>query len=182
MRFQIAFAAFLLALAALPVQARERPNPFSSDETSLAYAIDPGCVTWLRIGGDIGIYLAHASLPVTEDGKAARKVYGGGHVTVVTDGNGGCNVRVRYGDPVRLRDAVLNTLAETGLKVERMPAGKVSPGNWAFHHETDCFRMDEKVYLVEIYSGTSRRTLPLQASLFPDSDGLAARNGLCLAD
>jgi hypothetical protein len=170
----------LIGLVATPALARERPNPFSSGEASLAYAIDPGCVAWLRMGGDMKTTLDHASRPVTEDGKEARKVYGMGHVTVRTDARGGCYVRVRYGDPVKLRETVVNTLAESGLKVERLPANEAQAGrNWGFRQETDCFRMDEKVYLIEIYAATTRRTIALQATLFPDAEGLAARNGLC---
>ncbi len=172
----------LISLAAAPAVARDKPNPFSSGEASLAYAIDPGCLAWLRIGEPIEDSVSHASRPVTEDGKPARKVYGMGHVTLRTDASGGCYIRMHYGDPVKLRDTVLNTLAEGGLKVERLPASAGLAGrNWAFHNEIDCFRMDDKVFLVEIYGATTRRDLPLQATFSHDTDGLAAKAGLCQA-
>mgnify|MGYP001549597746 CR=1 FL=1 len=172
----------LIMLAAVPAMARDRPNPFSSGEASLAYAVDPGCLTWLRLGEDIKTTLDHASRPVTEDGKEVRKVYGMGHVTVRTDANGGCYIRARYGDPVKMRNVVVNTLAESGLKVERLPANAALAGReWAFHNEVDCFRMYDRVYLVEIYGATTRRELALQATLFRDTEGLAAKDGLCQA-
>ncbi len=181
MRFKVFLASVLICLSAAPAVARQKPNPFSSGEASLAYAIDPGCLIWLRAGGDIENYVGSAARPVTEDGKPAQKVYGLGHVSVRADANGGCYIRARYGDPATLREVVVNTLAETGLKVERLPANPALAGrNWGFRQETDCFRMDEKVYLVEIYSAATRRSLPLQATFFPDGEGLAARNGLCL--
>lgn len=182
MRRVLCFLAVLGGLGAQPALAKDQPNPFSSGEVSMAYAVDPGCVTWLKAGGDPGNYLGRASRHVSEDGKPAQKVYGLGHVTVRIDDHGGCYVRARYGDPAQLRAAVVNSLAESGLKLERLPAGSATTGrDWGFQQETHCFLMDDKVYLVEIYIGTARRTLPLQATFFRDNEGLAARHGLCQA-
>jgi len=168
-----------LALATSPAFAAT-PGPFGSSETAVAFAIEKGCLTYLREGGRLNDYVGRYARTIEQGGKAVEKIYGNGRVTVREDERGGCYLRVERGDGAQLRDTVINTLSAAGLRTE--PFADYEPflkgRDWAYIQESHCFRMYDIVYITLISSSTTART-PLQVTMFRDREGEAAKKGLC---
>ena len=181
----IALSSGLLAVAAAGIafhaMAAPAPSPFASAQDAAAFAVENGCLTWLREGGKIEDYVGRHARTVQRDGKNVQKIYGGGRVTVREDG--GCYVRAEGGDGARLRDAVINTLASAGMRTEAFAdyAPHLKSRDWSFVQESHCFRMYGKVYIALISSSANRTRTPLQVTITPDLDAEAAKRGLCLA-
>ncbi len=171
-----------MAIAAAASQASAAmPGAFSSTDTGVAFAVEKVCLTYLREGGHVADYVGGYARTVREDGKPVLKIFGNGHVTVREDERGGCEVKVERGNGARLRDAVINTLADAGLRTE--PFADYEPilrgRDWAFVQETHCLRMYDIVYIASIASSASGARMPLQVTIFRDREGIAAKKGLC---
>jgi hypothetical protein len=183
----VAVSSGLLAVAAAGVafhaMAAPVPSPFASAQGVTAFAVENGCLTWLREGGTIEDYVGRHARTIDDAGKPAQKIYGGGRVTVREDGRSGCYVRAESGDGAKLRDTVINTLASAGVRAE--PFDNYEPylksRDWSFVQESHCFRMYGKVYIALISSSANRTRAPLQVTITPDADAEAAKKGLCLA-
>ena len=183
----VALSCGLLAIAAAGVafhaMAAPSPSPFASAESATAFAVENGCLTWLREGGRVEDYVNRHARRVKQNGMPAQKIYGGGRVTVREDGREGCYVRAEFGDGAALRDTVINTLASTGMRTEPFAdyAPYLQSRDWSYIQETHCFRMYGKTYIVLISSSANRTRVPLQATITPDKDAEAEKKGLCLA-
>lgn len=183
----VAVSSGLLAVAAAGVAfhaiASPAPSPFGSAESGVAFAVENGCLTWLREGGRVEDYVGSRAHTMQVAGTPVQKIYGGGRVTVREDGRSGCYVRAERGDGAKLRDTVINTLASAGVRTE--PFANYEPylksRDWSFVQESHCFRMYGKVYIALISSSASRTRAPLQVTITPDLDAEAAKKGLCLA-
>ncbi|ESQ87339.1 hypothetical protein ABAC460_20155 [Asticcacaulis sp. AC460] len=156
-------------------------HPFSPSRDAVAYAVDQGCLTWLREGGRIGDHVRRNAKAVKRNGRPAQKIVGQGQVTVEENDRGGCYVRAARGKGADLRDQVLNSLAEAGLKAE--PFADYEPvvhrRNWSFVQETYCFRMNDQVFNLLVSSSATGDYVPLQVTMHKDNDGAAAKLGLC---
>jgi hypothetical protein len=158
------------------------PAPFGKPETALAFAIDQGCLTYLREGGSLEAYVERYARPITDDGVRTQKIYGG-HVTVREDGRGGCYIRVKRGNGASLRDTALETLNYKGFKLEAFAdyTPYVKTRDWAYLQEIYCWRNGADVYNILISSSAIKRDVTLQATIFKDKDSAAASKGLCLS-
>ncbi len=182
----VAVSSGVLAVAAAGVAfhaiAAPAPSPFASAQDATAFAVENGCLAWLREGGKIEDYVGSRARTMQEAGMPVQKIYGRGRVTVREDGHGGCHVRAERGDGAKLRDTVINSLASAGMRTEAFAdyAPHLKGRDWSFVQESHCFRMYGKVYVVLISSSANRTRTPLQVTILPDSDGAAANKGLCL--
>jgi hypothetical protein len=182
----VAVSAGLVAVAAAGVAfhaiASPAPSPFGSAESGVAFAVENGCLTWLREGGRVEDYVGSRARTMQVGGKPVQKIYGGGQVTVREDG-GGCHVRAERGDGAKLRDTVINTLASAGVRTKPFAdyAPHLKRRDGSFVQESHCFRMYGKVYIALISSSANRTRAPLQVTITPDVDAEAAKKGLCLA-
>ncbi|MDC7682379.1 hypothetical protein PQU92_03775 [Asticcacaulis sp. BYS171W] len=186
--FKTAAAVIAVLSLAAPVQAGGL-NPFSSSQETVAYAVEQSCLTWLRYGGNLKDYSRRNGRTVTQrdvsgdsDDKA-EKLYGGGHVTVKSDGRGGCYIRGTLGNGADMRDAVLETLSHMGL--EPVPFADYGPAtrdrDWSYVQESYCVRDGDAVRMILISSSANRSRTPLQVSIWTDREGEAAKKGLCVA-
>ncbi|MBP2157536.1 MULTISPECIES: hypothetical protein [Asticcacaulis] len=183
----VAVASGLVAVAAAGIAfhalAAPAPSPFGSAESGVAFAVENGCLTWLREGGRVEDYVGRRARTMQEAGKPVQKIYGGGRVTVREDESSGCYVRAERGEGAKLRDTVINTLASAGMRTEAFAdyAPHLKGRDWSFVQESHCFRMYGKVYVALISSSANRTRTPLQVTILPDTDGTAAKRGLCLS-
>lgn len=186
--FTTAAAVIAAVSLAAPVQAGGL-NPFSSTEDTVAYAVEQSCLTWLRYGGNLKDYSRRNGRTVTqksildEGDDRAEKLYGGGQVTVKSDGRGGCYIRGTLGNGADMRDTVLETLRNMGL--EPVPFADYGPAtrdrDWSYVQESYCVRDGEAVRMILISSSANRSRTPLQVSIWTDRAGDAAKKGLCVA-
>lgn len=183
----VAVSSGLLAVAAAGVAfhaiASPAPSPFGSAESGVAFAVENGCLTWLREGGRVEDYVGSRAHTMQVAGTPVQKIYGGGRVTVREDGRSGCYVRAERGDGARLRDRVINTLASAGMTTEAFTdyARRLKRRDGSVVQERYCFRMYGKPYIVLISSSVNRALAPLEVAITPDLDAEAAKKGLCLA-
>ncbi|ESQ74554.1 hypothetical protein [Asticcacaulis sp. AC402] len=182
-RFRIALFVAITFAGTLTAGYALATHRFSPSRDAVAYAVDQGCLTWLRGGGQVADYVKRHARTVKRNGKPAQKITGRGGVTVEENDRGGCYVRSPRGKGAQLRDQVLNTLAEAGLKAE--PFADYGPAvnrrNWSFVQETYCFRMNDEVFTMLMSSSATGDYVPLQVTMHKDKDGAAARLGLCQA-
>lgn len=182
----VALSSGLLAVAAggiaFHAMAAPAPSPFASAQDATAFAVENGCLTWLREGGTVEDYVGRHARTIDQSGKPAQKIYGGGRVTVRADGRSGCYVRAESGDGAKLRDTVINTLASAGMRTEPFAdyGQHLKSRDWSFVQESHCFRMYGKVYIALISSSANGARTPLQVTITPDIDGEAAKKGLCV--
>jgi hypothetical protein len=183
----VAVSSGLLAVAvagvAFHAMAAPSPSPFGTAESGVAFAVENGCLTWLREGGKVEDYVGRHARTLKAAGKPVQKIYGSGHVTVREDGLGGCYIRAERGDGAKLRDTVINTLASAGMRTEPFAdyAPHMRSRDWSYIQESHCFRMYGKVYIALISSSANQTRTPLQVTILRDTAGEAAAKGLCLA-
>ncbi len=181
----VAMSCGLLVVAAAGVAvhafAAPAPSPFGPAENGVAFAVENGCLTWLREGGKVEDYVGRRARTMREAGKPVQKIYGRGRVTVREDENGGCYVRAERGDGAKLRDAVINSLASAGMRTEAFAdyAPHLKGRDWSFLQESHCFRMYGKVYIALISSSANGTRVPLQVTIHQDEEGEAVKKGLC---
>jgi hypothetical protein len=183
----VALSSGLLAVAVAGIafhsMAAPAPSPLGSAQDAAAFAVENGCLTWLREGGRVEDYVGRHARTTNVAGHTAQKIYGGGGVTIREDGHGGCYIRAERGDGAKLRDSVINTLASAGMRTEPFADYELhmKARDWSFIQESHCFRMYGKVYIALISSSANRTRTPLQVTVLPDTDSTAAKKGLCLA-
>ncbi|WP_443749760.1 hypothetical protein [Asticcacaulis solisilvae] len=180
MRFRHVFLAMGLTAFAMPAGAAE-PGLLSPPHEGVAYAVEAGCLHYLREGGDLSAYVAGHARPMTENGRRVEKIYGLGRVTVEPAEDGGCRIEAGRGDGATLREAVVDALAHSGIRTQTFAdySSELRGRSWSYVREEHCFRMYDRVYLMTLESSADGSRWPLRATLRRDDDGLAARKGLC---
>ena len=180
MGFRSFFIAVGLAAIALPASAAD-PGLLTAPHDGVAFAVEAGCLHYLREGGNLSALVAGHARPMTEDGRHVEKIYGLGRVTVEPAEDGGCRVAAGRGDGAVLREAVIDSLAHSGIRTQTFAdyAPELRGRNWSLVREEHCFRMYDRVYLMTLESSADGSRWPLRATLRLDTDGLAAKRGLC---
>lgn len=159
------------------------PGLLTSPHEGVAFAVETGCLHYLREGGNLPALVAGHARPMTENGRRVEKVYGLGRVTVEAVEEGGCRIEAGRGDGAVLREAVVDALAHSGIRTQTFAdyAPELRNRNWSYVREDHCFRMYDHVYLLTLESSSDGSRLPLRATLRRDEDGTAAKRGLCAA-
>lgn len=169
-----------LAAAAMPARAAE-PGLLTSPHEGVAYAVESGCLHYLREGGNLGALVAGHARSIVDGGRRLEKVYGLGRVTVEPVEDGGCRIEAGRGDGALLRETVVDALAHSGIRTQTFADYTPELRNrmWSYVREEHCFRMYDRVYLLTLESSADGSGWPLRATIRRDADGVAAKRGLC---
>ncbi len=169
-----------LAVLATPAYAAE-PGLLTAPHDGVAYAVEAGCLHYLREGGNLSALVAGHARPMTEGGRRVEKIYGLGRVTIEAIEDGGCRIEAGRGDGAVLREAVVDALAHSGIRTQTFAdyVPELRGRMWSYVREEHCFRMYDRVYLMTLESSADGSRLPLRVTMRRDDDGAAARRGLC---
>ncbi|MBW8733726.1 MAG: hypothetical protein JF571_05365 [Asticcacaulis sp.] len=174
--------AFALPVTAVPVWAAE-PGLLTPPHDGVAFAVETGCLYYLREGGNLSALVAGHARQITEGGRRVEKIYGLGRVTIEAVEDGGCRIEASRGDGAILREAVVDSLAHSGIRTQTFAdyTPELRGRTWSYVREDHCFRMYDRVYLMTVESSADGSHWPLRATLRRDADGVAAKRGLCAA-
>jgi len=167
-------------VVATPALAAE-PGLLTAPHDGVGYAVETGCLHYLREGGSLPALVADHARPVVEGGRRVEKIYGLGRVTVEPIEDGGCRIEAAHGNGAILREAVVDALAHSGIRTQTFAdyAPELRSRMWSYVREEHCFRMYDHVYLMTLESSADGSRLPLRLTMRRDGEGVAARKGLC---
>ncbi len=171
-----------LAAVSMPATAAE-PGLLTPPHDGVAYAVETGCLHYLREGGNLGTLVAGHARPMVDGGHRVEKIYGLGRVTIEPVEDGGCRIEAGRGDGALLRETVVDALAHSGIRTQTFAdyAPELRNRMWSYVREEHCFRMYDRVYLMTLESSADGSRWPLRVTMRHDADGVAAKRGLCVA-
>ena len=180
MGFRVFFITAALAALAVPALAAE-PGLLTPPHDGVAYAVETACLHYLREGGNLGSLVAGHARPTVEGGRRLEKIYGLGRVTIEPVEDGGCRIEAGRGDGALLRETVVDALAHSGIRTQTFGdyAPELRNRLWSYVREEHCFRMYDHVYLMTLESSADGSRWPLRVTMRRDTDGVAAKRGLC---
>lgn len=180
MGFRSLFVLGGLSALAMPANAAE-PGLLTAPHDGVAYAVETGCLHYLREGGNLSALVAGHARSISEEGRRVEKIYGLGRVTVETAEDGGCRIEAGRGDGALLRETVIDALAHSGIRTQAFAdyGPELRSRTWSYVREEHCFRMYDQVYVMTLESSADSSRQPLRVTMRRDADGLAARKGLC---
>jgi hypothetical protein len=175
--FAAVIASLSLAACAATGESRfPQQNPLTSPESGVSFALERGCLPYLRGGVDPVSALEQSGVERTRNGRPALLLYGRGAILVQVDERGGCYIRAGRGDGAALRAAVLQALQRNGLLALLVfDAGpRAADGSGVFRQELYCMSPAPPAGMV-LSTSTDGSHVPLQATLLPRPDGDCAQ-------
>lgn len=176
------YAAFIAAAAlfASPALAQsDGPtglNPFSSGADSLAYAIEHGCLPYLRDGGTIHERVARESRGGEIADRPADRMLGRGDVQIQQDEHGSCRIQASRLDDGELREVVLATIARVASAtiVVQDSGADSRDSTGPFRQERHCFSLNGQPAGIVMATSSNPRRPSLQLAI------MIAREAPCL--